>query len=174
MSEEDVPSPIDLRNPEDAREWERTAPARPGRAEIFEAFGRELGALGKRPLAVLELGSGPGFLAAYLLNAMPALTLTLLDFSTAMHDLARARLGSHADRVTYVERSFKQPGWRDGLGPFDAVVTNQAVHELRHKRHAAALHAAVKTGTEAGRAVSCLRPLLQPGLRERAAQHDAD
>jgi hypothetical protein len=30
------------------------------------------------------------------------------------------------------------------MGPFDAVITNQAVHELRHKRHAARLHAAVK------------------------------
>jgi len=150
MNEQDVPSPIDLRNPKDAQEWERTAQARPGRAEIFEAFGRELGALGKRPLAVLELGSGPGFLAAYLLNAMPALTLTLLDFSAAMHDLARARLGSHADRVTHVERDFKQPGWSHGLGSFDAVVTNQAVHELRHKRHAAALHAAVRAVLKPG------------------------
>jgi SAM-dependent methyltransferase len=150
MNEEDVPSPIDLRNPEDAKEWERTALARPGRGEIFEAFARELRALGKRPLVVLELGSGPGFLAAYLLNALPALTLTLLDFSAAMHDLAEARLGEYAGRVTYVERDFKQPGWWDGLGPFDAVVTNQAVHELRHKRHAAVLHTAVKAVLKPG------------------------
>jgi|CXWL01.1.fsa_nt_gi SAM-dependent methyltransferase len=150
MDEEDVPSPIDLRDPEDARDWERTAQARPGRGEIFEAFARELGALGKRPLAVLELGSGPGFLAAYLLNTVPDLALILLDFSIAMHDLARARLGSYADRVTYVERDFKQPSWSEGLGPFDAVVTNQAVHELRHKRHAAGLHAAVKVVLKPG------------------------
>ena len=30
------------------------------------------------------------------------------------------------------------------LGPYDAVVTNQAVHELRHKGHAPGLHVAVK------------------------------
>jgi len=95
-------------------------------------------------LAVLELGSGPGFLAGHLLGAVPGLALTLLDFSAAMHALAGARLGSYADRVIYVERDFKQPSWRDGLGPFDAVITNQAVHELRHKRHAATLHAAVQ------------------------------
>ena len=144
MDGDDVPSPVDLNDPQDAREWERTAQARPGRGEIFEAFARELGALGRRPLAVLELGSGPGFLAAHLLGAIPGLALTLLDFSAVMHALAGARLGSYADRVIYVERDFKQPSWCDGLGPFDAVITNQAVHELRHKRHAATLHAAVK------------------------------
>lgn len=80
-NEEDVPSPTDLRHPEDAREWERTAPARPGRAEVFEAFGRELAALGKRPLAVLELGSGPGFLAAYLMLSATTATVRASETS---------------------------------------------------------------------------------------------
>ena len=141
MNEQDVPSPIDLRDPRDAQEWERTAQERSGRSEMLQAIGRELLALTKGDLTVLELGSGPGFLAAYLLDTLPAVRLTLLDFSAPMHDLARARLGPRATRVKFVERSFKQPGWSQGLGSFDAVITNQAVHELRHKRYAAALHA---------------------------------
>jgi len=144
MNEQDVPSPIDLCDPRDAQEWERTAQARPGRAEIFHAFARELGALGTRNLTVLELGSGPGFLADYLLGALPGIRLTLLDFSAPMHHLARARLGQRAGDVTHLERNFKEPGWSLGMGPFDAVITNQAVHELRHKRHAARLHTAVE------------------------------
>lgn len=164
MDEEDVPSPIDLRTPDDAREWTRTAPARPGRGEIFEAFAVELRTLGQRPLAVLELGAGPGFLAAHLLDALPDLTLTLLDFSAAMHALAEARLGEYAGRVTYVERDFKQPGWSDGLGPFDAVVTNQAVHELRHKRHAAVLHAAVKAVLKPGGSYLVCDHCYSPGF----------
>jgi SAM-dependent methyltransferase len=143
-AEQDVPSPIDLRDPRDAREWERTAQERPGRAEIFQAMGRELLALGNSDLTVLELGSGPGFLAAYLADTLPAVRLTLLDFSAPMHNLAQARLGPRATRARFVERSFKQPGWSQGLGPFDAVITNQAVHELRHKRYAAQLHGEVK------------------------------
>ena len=139
MNHRDVPSPIDFCDPRDAREWERTAQARPGRAEIFQAFVRELRALGKSDLIVLELGSGPGLLAAHILDALPAIHLTLLDFSAAMHDLARARLGPQETRVHLVERSFKEPGWSRGLGRFDAVITNQAVHELRHKNHAAAV-----------------------------------
>jgi hypothetical protein len=67
MSENDVPSPVNLRDPLDAQEWERTAQERPGRLEIFQVIGRELLGLGKGDRTVLELGSGPGFLAAYLL-----------------------------------------------------------------------------------------------------------
>ena len=144
MIEDDVPSPIDLCDPQDAREWERTAQARPGRAEMFDAFVRELRALRDDALAVLDLGSGPGFLAAHLLDAIPSLRMSLLDFSAPMQELARARLRSRSGQVTFVERSFKSPDWHLGLGPFDVVVTNQAVHELRHKRYAYHLHAAVR------------------------------
>src|SRR6185503_6063118 len=150
MIEDNVPSPIDLCNPSDAREWERTAQARPGRAEIFEAFVRELRALENDALAVLDLGSGPGFLAAHLLDAVPNLRVTLLDFSAPMHELAQARLRSQLGRVSFLERSFKDANWQLGLGPFDAVVTNQAVHELRHKRHASHLHAAVRSVLKPG------------------------
>ena len=144
----DVPSPIDLRLMADARPWAESALARrPVRPEFFEAFAAGIGTGPKR---VLELGSGPGFLADHLLRALPALRYTALDFSPAMHQLARERLGERARGVTFVERSFREPAWVDGLGPFDVVVTHQAVHELRHKRYAAALHAQVKTLLAAG------------------------
>jgi hypothetical protein len=74
MQGPDVPTPIDFHDPQHAREWERTAQARPGRADMFKAL-----------------------------------------------------------------------GWAEGLGPFDAVMTNQAVHELRHKRYAVQLHTVVRT-----------------------------
>lgn len=144
MTEQDLPSPINWQSPHDVAEWERTAQNRPGRAEMFELFGHELRALGNTNATVLELGSGPGFLAAFLLDALPTLRLTLVDFSAPMHDLARARLGPRAAQVTFLQRSFKDPDWPQGLGLFDAVITNQAVHELRHKRHAPRLHAAVR------------------------------
>jgi predicted methyltransferase len=70
--------------------------------------------------------------------------MTLLDFSEAMHTLARQRLGAMADRVDFLLRSFKDSEWVQDLRDFDAVVTNQAVHELRHKRYAEELHRQVK------------------------------
>jgi predicted methyltransferase len=59
--------------------------------------------------------------------------------------LARKRLEASAERVEFVERSFRDPRWTEGLGCFDAVVTIQAVHELRHKRHAVRLHKEVRS-----------------------------
>lgn len=152
----DVPSPIDLRLMDDARPWAETALARrPVRPEIFDAFAREIG---DGPRRVLELGSGPGFLADHLLRANSELHYVALDFSAAMHQLATERLGDRAARVTFVERSFREPAWVEGLGSFDFVVTNQAVHELRHKDYAPALHAQVK-------------PLLAPAGRYLVCDH---
>ena len=75
---------------------------------------------------------------------MPDLQLTLLDFSAAMHELAKHRLGPRTERIRFVHRNFRDDEWPLGLGRFDVVVTNQAVHELRHKRYAPAFHAAVR------------------------------
>ena len=152
----DVPSPIDLRLMSDARPWAETALAkRPARPEFFDEFAREIGRDGAR---VLELGSGPGFLADHLLRAWPALAYVALDFSPAMHELAAARLGERAADVRFVQRSFRDAEWADGLGEFDVVVTHQALHELRHKDHATALHAQV-------------RPLLSAGGRYLVCDH---
>ena len=139
---EDVPSPIDLRSMPDARAWADTAlDKRPWRTEFFEAFAA---AIEKNVHRVLELGSGPGFLVRHLLIARPDLDYVALDFSPAMHELARQCLLDLAARVTFVERDFREPQWGEGLGRFPCVVTHQAVHELRHKRRAVGLHRQVK------------------------------
>ena len=117
---------------------------------MFQAIGRALAGLGRPDLRILDLGSGPGFLAAYLLSGFPEAHVTLLDSSAPMHDLARERLSAYHSRVGFVTRSFKDTGWSNGLGWFDAVVTNQAAHELRHKRHALGLHAAVRDVLQRG------------------------
>lgn len=152
MSQDDVPSPIDLRRLEDARQWEQSAMAtRPWRAALFALFCDQIVAHSLPITRVLELGSGPGFLAAHLLGRLPEISYVALDFSPAMHSLARTRLGEAlCTRVRFVERSFKEDGWWTGLGTLQCVVTNQAVHELRHKRHAPRLHAQVLSLIEPG------------------------
>jgi ubiquinone/menaquinone biosynthesis C-methylase UbiE len=132
---------------DDALEWESTAMSkRPSRVDFFEAIASAVSGVAR----VLELGSGPGFLAQHLLSALPNLQLVLLDFSPAMHKLAERRLGALVSRVEFVKRDFKSSSWSDGLGVFDAVVTNQAVHELRHKQHASVLHSQVRTLLRSG------------------------
>jgi SAM-dependent methyltransferase len=138
----DAPSPIDLRSMEDARRWAESAMAkRPWRTEFFDKIAQEIP---PRDVNVLELGSGPGFLAERLLQNSTIIEYVALDSSTAMHILARTRLGAAAARVRFVEMDFRLEGWTQGLPLFDAVVTIQTVHELRHKRHAPTLYAAVR------------------------------
>ncbi|WP_338846957.1 class I SAM-dependent methyltransferase [Massilia sp. W12] len=147
----DVPSPIDLRKLDDAREWESKAMVvRPWRTEFFAEFHKQLARISAQ--RILELGSGPGFLCAALLEANPAYEYSALDFSAAMHTLARNRLGARAEQVRFIERSFKEPDWAQGLGEFDAVITNQAVHELRHKAYATGLHRQVRAVLKPGAA----------------------
>lgn len=154
---QDVPSPIDLTRMDDAREWAQQAMLkRPWRTEFFAEFARVLDE--GEAQQVLELGSGPGFLARHLLEALPQIQYTALDFSAAMHELAAQRLGALQSRVRFVERSFREPAWVEGLGPFDHVVTHQAVHELRHKRYTPMLHEQV-------------RGLLAPGGRYLVCDH---
>lgn len=143
---EDVPSSIDYHRMEEARHWaETTTPRRPWRADFFARFTdiiREESA--ERHSRVLELGSGPGFLSIDLLRSRPGIEYVGLDFSAAMHELARARLGPLGSRARLIERNLREATWTHGLGQFECVVTNQAIHELRHKRHASTLHAQVK------------------------------
>ena len=151
-ADDDVPVSVDFRRADQAREGAAAAmTSRPWRADFFAAFVSEIAALDPgQGCRVLELGAGPGFLAERLLASNPRLDYVALDFSGVMHELAIQRLGALAARARFVERDLRHPDWANGLGRFDAVVTHQAVHELRHKRHAAALHAQV-------------RPMLRPG-----------
>jgi predicted methyltransferase len=118
---------------------------RPWRALFFQRFVEELQLLAVSPLQILELGSGPGFLARCILDAIPSAEYAMLDFSPAMHRLARERMTPHLGRTRQLLVNFKDVGWTIGLGQFDAVVTHQAVHELRHKKHAATLHRSART-----------------------------
>jgi SAM-dependent methyltransferase len=157
--DEDVPSPIDLRDPVTAREWADEADRkRPHRARVratianlvFSAPGDARSAA-----RVLELGAGPGQLAEAMFDHAVSqgidLEYTLLDFSRPMLGMARMRLtrAHPTARVQYVIDDFKQPGWgtRLGVERFDAIVTMQAVHELRHKRHALPLYREARTLT---------------------------
>ncbi len=132
--DDDVPIRVDFRDLATARTWiEDTRIKRPYRPRFFAAF---CAALATRPrLSILELGSGPGQLAREILVHCDVRAFVALDFSLAMHEIAADHLGELASRVTFVTRDFREPAWADGLGTFDAVVTLQAAHETRHKRH---------------------------------------
>ena len=145
VSMADVPAALDMREMRNARDWAQSAQdKRPAREAFFARFESEVKALGPGVTTILELGSGPGFLAARLLQACPQLEYTLLDYSPAMHQLARERLGHLAARAHFMEMDLKELHKIDLTPRFSCVVTMQAVHELRHKRHAPQLHRSVR------------------------------
>jgi SAM-dependent methyltransferase len=112
------------------QEWERIANSkRPFRIQFFDAFAAEL-----RQVAaarILELGSGPGFLAEHLLRRCEVVAYHLFDFAPHMLELSRARLAPFGERVCSHQGSFLDEDWWAALpGPFDAIISMQAVHEV--------------------------------------------
>jgi drug/metabolite transporter (DMT)-like permease/SAM-dependent methyltransferase len=143
--EGDVPHSDDLQSPDGAQTWAASADARrPARARIRQAIGDRLAALaaGSR---VLELGSGPGVLAEHLLGRCPQIaSYTLFDFSEPMLDMSRARLGRFST-ARFVLGDFRAEDWPHRVaGPYDAIVTMQAVHEVRHTRHVPRLYRQIR------------------------------
>jgi SAM-dependent methyltransferase len=128
----DYTGPHDYFDESYVREWAEVANVkRPFRAELFAAFAGELARL-KKP-KVLDVGSGPGFSADYILTHCDVSQLHLFDFSPHMLELSRTRLAGFADRVCYHRGSFLDESWWTALpAPFDAIVSMQAIHEVRN------------------------------------------
>jgi ubiquinone/menaquinone biosynthesis C-methylase UbiE len=139
----DVPYGEDFHDPATAVAWaEAAGRKRPWRATIFDHFVSIVGSRSAPAVKVLELGSGPGFLAEQVLTRCPSVgEYTLLDFAAPMLEQSRMRLARHASRARLLQADFKADTWASALdGPFDFVLSLQAVHELRHKRHAERLY----------------------------------
>ncbi len=140
----DVPYGEDFHNQLIATRWaEAAAKKRPWRTDFFRAFADYLAGSPLPAPRILELGSGPGFLADFVLEHCPAIVdYTLLDFARPMLQLSQERLRSKHPRPRYVCANFKLPAWTAALsGTFDFILSMQAVHELRHKRYASDLYA---------------------------------
>lgn len=129
-----VPSDHHFDDPAYVRSWaDGINERRPTRLVVFDQMADVLSTQLSSVAHVLELGAGPGMLAEHLLQRVDTIeTYTLFDFSEPMHELARQRLEKHAARTVHVTGSFLDDGWSAALSPpFDAVVSMQAVHELR-------------------------------------------
>jgi SAM-dependent methyltransferase len=141
LQRRDVPYGNDWDSAEQVAAWADEADRiRPWRAQIRDHIANRVATL-PQGARVLELGSGPGFLAHRVLHSCPHLAgYTLLDFSEPMLALGRERLSAFPT-ASFAHASFKSEEWpRRVGGPFDCIVSMQAVHELRNKRHALRLY----------------------------------
>ncbi|MFD7285489.1 class I SAM-dependent methyltransferase [Streptomyces sp. NPDC059863] len=97
-----------------------------------------------RPL-LMDLGCGPGSLAARLAARLPGAEIVAVDMDPVLLELGRTH---HADAARYVDTAIGDDGWTDALEldrPLDAAVSTTALHYLPEHtlldtyRHLAAL-----------------------------------
>ncbi len=140
----DYTGPHDYSKEAYVNEWASVANSkRPFRPEFFDAFVSELAVLHNPK--VLDVGSGPGFLAERVLNLCDVASYHLFDFSPHMLELSRARLRDFGERAVFHQGSFLDEGWWQSLpAPFDAIVSMQAIHEVRDSARIPKLYGELK------------------------------
>lgn len=86
----------------------------------------------KAPITILDVGAGYGALAQFLLNYFSNATAVCQDGSEEMARLGRKRMKHLKGRFNYVLCDFSKKGWsRKIKGPFEAVVSSIAIHNVR-------------------------------------------
>ena len=121
----------EFHDPEYAEDWAGRFEPTPDRLALFDLMLAELRDRVPPDGRIVELGIGPGYLAAYLLDALPAARYQGLDFSRAMLDIAARRLRRHAARAALTQADLLAEGWWEALeGPVDAIVSTWALHDL--------------------------------------------
>jgi cyclopropane fatty-acyl-phospholipid synthase-like methyltransferase len=102
------------------------------RREVFELIARTLPYERDAAINILDLGAGYGALCQFLLARFSNATAVCQDGSEEMVKLGRERMARLNGRVKFVLCDFSQSGWSRKLkGPFDAVVSSIAIHNVR-------------------------------------------
>jgi SAM-dependent methyltransferase len=100
------------------------------RDERFEVIGDLVAEVAPARARILDLGCGPGSLAARLATRFPDAAVIGIDADPLLLGLADAAYGGS---VRFVPADLRIPGWTDALtrdGPFDAAVSTTALHWL--------------------------------------------
>lgn len=90
----------------------------------------EQSAAGRARPAIVDLGCGPGSLAARLSRRLPDADIVGVDMDPLLLELARTH---HADAARYVDAVIGEEGWAKALEParpLDAAVSTTALHYL--------------------------------------------
>ena len=109
---------------QDEREADRQEPF----ALIAQILSRDANAR----FSILDLGAGYGALSRFLLERFPNANAVCQDGSAAMAKLGRKRMAHLRERFRYALSDLSKPGWSRKLkGPFEAVVSSIAIHNVR-------------------------------------------
>ena len=124
------------------RGWaSRFVPTEP-RFLLFDMILKEIEKLGKAKAHVVELGTGPGYMARHMLERNTDITFEALDFSDVFMDVARETLGDLTSRVTFTNADLMQQDWPQKLSQKpDAIVSTWALHDLGGQQPVADVYA---------------------------------
>ena len=103
------------------------------RAIAFDLMTKLVPAETDSAITVLDVGSGHGIVASFILDAFPNAHAIGLDISEAMMDAGRERMAHFGDRFRYVVGDIADgllPPEASSEGPFDLVVSARAIHHL--------------------------------------------
>jgi SAM-dependent methyltransferase len=101
---------------------------------------------GGEPRWILDLGCGPGSLAARVLERFPGASVVALDNDPVLMLLGRRAYGDFGGRLSWVQADLRSPDWPGAVsafGRFDAVVSTTALHWLERDALRAAYAGAV-------------------------------
>lgn len=116
------------------REWvenyaETITERRPERVKMFAHIAAQIQAVNPESPTIVELASGPGLLAAALLQAFPTMHYIGLDFSQEMIQAARQRVAD--DRCIFLCKDLCSNTWHQDVPKnADAIISNMALHDL--------------------------------------------
>jgi len=115
------------------QEWaERQDDSMPHREQAFGVIAATMPFAKDGRIKILDIGSGYGALTLYLLSQFRNGRAVCHDGSAEMLALGRKRLAAFEGRVKFIRSDLSKPGWSKKLkGPFDAVVSSIAIHNVR-------------------------------------------
>jgi SAM-dependent methyltransferase len=99
--------------------------------EVYPIFGEILDGMGD-DIRVLDIGAGPAHLAYEFYKRRPRSNVhfTLMDACQSFLEIAAERLGTMGFKPELHQFDFNDNDWWDGLGKFDAIVSNNAIFNL--------------------------------------------
>jgi len=121
----------EFHNSEYASWWADRFQITPDRPSCFDTLGDILENSISDNGKILELGSGPGYLADYLTDRFSRRFYHCADFSEAMLSLANEQLGSRRASAKLTQVDLLDPNWAKEFDQdYDAVVSTRVLHDL--------------------------------------------
>lgn len=118
-----------------AESWADRFRLSPERLQSFEKIGNLVSDIAVLNGKFLELGTGPGYLAKYLLTRFESIEYHCVDFSKPMIQIAKRRLNNLLTRPKFIRADLTGDWTVKVSKDYDAIVTTWALHDLGSKQY---------------------------------------